>query len=130
MRVFYFSLILLALVPENLPAPGPVPWYAEAVPRAARATTEKLLVHTEGPGCSVQFLKAGEGVVLTNLELDKSVGISKVLGKPAFLELGSGRAASVSPLDPALAYCIEAVKRGKLFTPALRARFLGFGGIK
>lgn len=129
------TVLFMALLSGiEVPKPGPVAWSKEAVPKSARESTESLFVHTDGPGCSVQFLKPGfgGGVVLSSIDPDQSISISIVERKPAFLELGLSQGSDRGPRSPtaSFAYCIEAVKRGKVFTPALRTRFLGFGGIK
>lgn len=56
------------------------------------------------------------------------VRIGKKNGRATYLS-GLNRKA-VKPNDPAFAYCVERVKTAPEFPAELRARFLGFGGIK
>lgn len=58
----------------------------------------------------------------------KDVVISMRNGKVIYRN-GAGKG-SVKPNDPVFASCAKEVKTSSLFTPELKARFLGFGGIK
>lgn len=58
----------------------------------------------------------------------KDVVIARKSGKVSYRSGHNGAALKAS--DPAFTYCVGKVKSAPEFTPELRDRFLGFGGIK
>lgn len=102
---------------------------SKEIPGASQAF---FFLNPGGNSCLAIFIDTPEGGELrfstSRVGFGKDVQIRERKGLVTYAN-GVGRG-FVKPNDPAFAFCIEKVRKSSLFTPELKARFLGFGGIK
>ncbi len=100
----------------------------KGIPGASHA----FFLRLPNESCLAVFLDTPQGGELRfstgKIGSGKDVVIKEEKGRVIYAN-GTGKG-SVKPHDPAFVTCVERVKTSTLFTPELKARFLGFGGIK